>query len=156
MIRFSASHLLAKADTRPTPECCLRALRKESWILGEARLCYEGFQPEDPAKQGKEHQRDDGMLELSVNWEDDANAVSFTFSLGLAGYGIARLRKEKVEIQLAAYRELVKYERKRDPKNPKNHYHGNVIMPNPGRAPIVRMVAAALALSVAADDIIRR
>ena len=130
------------------PDNCIRGITSEDFLVDDetvgSHLFY--FKMEDA--------RDDGWMEQSINWEDDASVIEFTlnqrkengeikFKVGVAiipREGIDRLKK------FPNVREKISYERQSLESNP---YHGNILLKENVPKHIMKMIAGSLALAVA-------
>lgn len=135
------------------PDTCIRGIPNETFLTEDGAVGSHLFQfTTQPGRQ-------DGWLELSINWEDDEAVSDFTLQQirqdGTLQFraGIAFLLVEEIERlnQRPMVRGLLGYERQELPDNP---YHGNLLL----RADTVKhtrkLVEAGLALAI--DRIIRR
>ena len=109
------------------PEWLIRGIPNCSFVQN-GLLTHEAFQFDE------NESRKDGFSELSVNWMDDDNAMSFTLKQrnerkdkpAFPG-GVAKLELEKIKMILACHIEAshFAYERQRLSNNP---YHGNLLL----------------------------
>lgn len=96
--------------------------------------------------------RDDGYQELSINWNDDDEAIDFTLNQKKENgelqfkAGIAILPREHIDYMntLSTINELLSYERRSMEKNP---YHGNLLLSDDVSKPRMKLIAATIALS---------
>jgi len=101
----------------------------------------------------KEHTRDDGWIEQSINWEDDDSAIEFTLNQrkenGQKQFKVGVLIIPRDEIDRLKRRPTVSgilsYERQYLENNP---YHGNILLQSNVPKPIMKRMAAGLALAV--------
>ncbi len=77
----------------------------------------------------------EGWSEASINWEDDDQAVAFTRSQKnarglLHQHGVGRLAVVDIEKckSLTTVAERLAFERRQDPEQPDNPYHGNLLI----------------------------
>ena len=82
-------------------------------------MSYAAFAPTAPHV--------DGGRETSINWEDSPAALKLPAHLCQGG--IARVSRHKIEDTFAKMREGsgMKLERREDPMNPSNIFHGNIV-----------------------------
>ncbi len=137
------------------PAACLRGIRISKWIVddgvGGKVLAAEAFKFEESDRAGLANE---GWREVSINWEDDAEAMEFTRrqkstkGLPLNQNGVGRLSVAEI----AQYRTMaritgtVAYERRTDPEQPDNRYHGNLLLAPGVPTAFQRQLAAALGL----------
>jgi len=99
-------------------------------------------------------QRDDGMNEASINWEDDETVLAFTLdNRAQSEHGVARLSRDAID-HVRRIRHCVDklhYERRVIDSNP---HHGNLLFRFDSGKHVDKMIANALAL--AAETIPRR
>ena len=97
--------------------------------------------------------RDDGAIEQSINWEDDASAIDFTLNQKKENgefqfkAGVAILPRSEID-RLSRYpsiRGMLSYERSPLADNP---YHGNLLLQRNVSTRIMKQIAASLALAV--------
>lgn len=94
----------------------------------------------------REH-RIDGAYETSINWKDDEDAIPFAMTKReQSRFGLAILERSVLDAEKArtSLPKALDYERKIDPDDPANKYHGNIIFV--GEKRYINMIAAALAL----------
>ena len=93
-------------------------------------------------------------MEQSVNWQDDGSVIEFTLAqkkgdgtLQFTG-GVVILPREEIDRlnNQPTVKNLLSYERQRIDGNP---FHGNILIRADTPKPILRMLAAALAVAVA-------
>jgi hypothetical protein len=130
------------------PENAIKGIPNRDFLLEDGLLPSSHlfhFKPENA--------RDDGWIEQSINWEDDESVLEFTL----------RQTKENDEIQFKAgaaiiprheldrlnnrptIRGLLSYERQPLDHNP---YHGNLLLKVHVSKQAMKMIAAAIALTV--------
>jgi hypothetical protein len=129
------------------PKNCLRGVPNPSFIVEDGSVGSHLFYFYEKDK------REDGLIEQSINWEDDDDAIPFTlaqkkedgklqFSSGVVvipSAEIDRLRKRPT------VKDLLLYERQTIENNP---YHGNILLAQGVPKPTMKMLAAGLALAV--------
>jgi hypothetical protein len=102
----------------------------------------------------REHVRDDGLIEESINWEDDSFAVKFSLKQRIEKSGkrelqfkagVAIIDREDIDSlkNQVSVRGRLSYERQRLENNP---YHGNLLLDKAIPTAIMKMIAAGLAL----------
>lgn len=110
------------------PDRCLRGLRREQLVEPDGMVKTEAFSFQGSCANS------DGILELSVNWDDCASALEFTrtqrdedgtiqFPAGVAAIEtseLERLRKAPVCANCFSY--------ERAPIGGVNEYHGNLLL----------------------------
>jgi hypothetical protein len=101
----------------------------------------------------KEHIRDDGRKEQSINWEDDSNAIEFTInqkkdddSIQFKA-GVAIVPRDEIDRlgNMPTVKGLLSYERQPLDINP---YHGNLLLAEGVPNHTMKKLAAGLALAV--------
>lgn len=135
------------------PQSCLRGIRHRKWIVAsrpnENVLSGEAYVFELAPRLGLPCQ---GWHEVSVNWEDDADAVAFTRGQRsdaghpLNPHGVGRLSVDGIELckKLLSNAEGLLYERREEPTN---RYHGNLLV-EPALPPqFQRLLGGALGLA---------
>jgi len=128
------------------PENCLRGVPNSTYINANGLPTTHLFYFED------EDKRDDGWIEQSINWEDDNKAIELIFNQKKSNgekqfkAGAAILIRERIDWvkKTAAANSLLSYERKPEDGNP---YHGNLLLKNEVLNPIMKQIAAGLALA---------
>lgn len=137
------------------PPTCLRGIRLEKWIvddgLGGKVLAGEAFKFDESARAALPNE---GWREVSINWEDDAEAVEFTRrqrsarGMPLNQHGVGRLAVADMEQCRALIRmtDSFTYERRADPEQPDNRYHGNLLLAPEVPPAFQRQLAGALGL----------
>lgn len=136
------------------PDACLRGIRLSKWITASpdgnvlAGIAYEFDVAPRP---GLPHA---GWREASVNWEDDDQAVAFTKKQRnekglLYQHGVGRLLVSDLERcrALMPVADRLKFERRLDPEQPGNRYHGNLLIDPEVPLAFQRLVAGALGLA---------
>ena len=135
------------------PPSCLRGIRLEKWTvddgLGGKILAGEAYKFEESARAGLPQE---GWREVSINWEDDAQAVEFTRrqrstkGMPLNQHGVGRLAVSDIEQcrMLIRVTETFAYERRADPEQPENRYHGNLLLAPEVPVAFQRALAGAL------------
>jgi len=122
------------------PEFCLRGIRRQDWILPDEKVSAEAFEPD------KNQPREDGLIEASINWEDDETVLYFCFDKckDTFVYGAVRLAKNLMD-HLIANNDVGRfsYERK-EIKN--NEHHGNLLFDSSTQQRSRRLLQGALAL----------
>lgn len=128
------------------PENCIRGIPNQSYIS-------EGLIGAHLFHFNSKHVRGDGWCEQSINWKDNDGVIDFTllkkkddeefqFKAGLAII-------PKDELDLLIRRPLISgalsYERQPVENNP---YHGNLLLRAHSPKPLMRLIAAGLALSI--------
>jgi hypothetical protein len=102
----------------------------------------------------KDYSRIDKQLETSINWEDDEEAINFTFNqknkddtLQFKG-GLVILPRNQVDnlINQPTLRGILSYERQPIPKI--NKYHGNILIAENTPRHFWKRIAGSLALHV--------
>ena len=97
--------------------------------------------------------RDDGMVEQSINWEDDESVVDFTLNQRKENgdlqfrAGVAILPRSEIDrlSRLPTIRGLLSYERSPLDDNP---YHGNLLLQANVPKAKMKQIAANLALAI--------
>jgi hypothetical protein len=116
-------------------------LRRKDWVSGNV-VSAAAFIPD--ANTGA--QRNDGLNETSINWEDDDTVLAAAFEArAQSEHGVARLLREYIDLvrQRRHCVDKLDYERKVVDGNP---HHGNLLYrPDCGK-PMEKMIATALAL----------
>jgi hypothetical protein len=137
------------------PAACLRGIRIGKWIIddgvGGKVLTADAFQFEEAAREGLPHT---GWLEVSINWEDDANAIDFTRGqksakgLPINQHGVGRISLVDLTLcrTLMRMTETFTFERRRDAAQPDNPYHGNFLVAPDVPTAFHRQLAGALGL----------
>lgn len=120
------------------PDFCIRGIFKSSLITPEGDILADVFIPDDRTKKDRE----DGGSEVSINWEDDEEAVKFT--LKKYPNGVVRLAKTEIDRVNMAERANNDLSYERTPKAD-NIYHGNIVFHNHLRPAKIREIAAVLA-----------
>lgn len=121
------------------PRFSLRGIRKPDWVA-DGEVSSAAFHDSERSAAS----RPDGGTEISVNWEDNDQALLFTLRQSNSGSGVARLRTEAVyEVtKLPAIGLVVFPERAREKGNP---YHGNLVFVAGTARNVRRAVSAYLA-----------
>src|SRR5712692_303507 len=104
------------------PDACLRGICLQKWILPERVVDTAAFVPDPPPVP-----REDGASEVSVNWEDNPEVLTFTLAnRATSEHGAARLPRAEIErvSRRSAIDRPLNCERKPELANP---YHGNVL-----------------------------
>lgn len=128
------------------PKNCIKGIPNDDFWNKEDGIVYSHLFHFKPT-------RDDGGVEQSVNWEDDESVIDFTlnqkkengdlqFRAGAAV--VPRFEIDRL-IERPTIRGLLSYERKPLDDNP---YHGNLLLQANVSTPVMRMIAAGLALAV--------
>lgn len=132
------------------PDRCLRGVPNDSFLVEDGTVGSQLFHFK------VEHKRADGLIEESINWEDDRFAIKYTLKQRIERKfkrelqfkaGIAIIERKEIDRlmrQLPVKGRLV-YERQRLENNP---YHGNILLDGDVPTPIMKMIAAGLALAV--------
>lgn len=148
MVRRSPSDELST----PSPEHCLRGLRKKDWLGPNDEVLGVAFDPDKRTADA----RKDGGEETSINFEDDAQALSFTLSQkDQAQHGAARLPLRAIENVNTLPGSLDTLTIERQPiagtaDTRGNPYHGNIVFRKDIQKQIKRMICGALALAATA------
>lgn len=132
----------------PFPETCVRGILNRGFLLegGEEAAPHLFFFHQRYARDG------DGLIEQSVNWEDDASVVDFTLNQSdedgepLFHAGVARLPRSEVD-RINSWPGVegeISYERQPLEGNP---YHGNLLLSSDVPKKKMKMIAAGLALA---------
>lgn len=136
------------------PEACLRGIRVGKWIVENPDgnvLAGAAYEFESSSRTGL---RQEGWREASINWEDDAEAVPFTRTQKnakglLHQHGVGRLSVADIERcrSLMPASDRLRFERRPDPEQPENRYHGNLLVDPEVPLGFQRLVAGALGLA---------
>ncbi len=129
------------------PDNMLRGISIPDAILEDGNVLPTAFF----FNYGTKNNRADGLIEQSINWHDDDQAIPFTlaqrhktgglqFPCGLAVIPRAELDKLSARPTVAG---RLGYER--DPKND-NPYHGNLTLPADTPKITMRMIAATISM----------
>lgn len=130
------------------PPNCLKGIPKGDFVLdGGEGVAYHLFEFR------KNPERQDGLKEDSVNWEDDDKAAEFTLNQKKADgelqfvQGVAVIPREEIDRlnQRPSINGLISYERARLDTNP---YHGNLLVKVTLHKHTERLIQAGLALAV--------
>jgi len=124
------------------PESLLRGIRKAKWV-DDGVILADAFEPDERTD------RKDGLLETSINWEDDEGALEQLLRQpAFRENGAARVRTAHVRYvaRSAAGQRRLDFERRPDPEQPDNEYHGNLLFVAMASKQIRRHLAAALAV----------
>ena len=136
------------SNNDPLPDFCIRGIREKKHIIEEfGPPSLEIFLPlESTAKH-----RDDKGEEVSVNWEDDDEALKFTIECRDEKSGNFKFPQGVVKLPLDEIERLnnqptmdnpLFVERKIEDDNP---YHGNIVYKSGLRPLLKRMIASSLA-----------
>ena len=131
----------------------------ENWLRGLFKgQLYDDDDVSTAAFTFKGDARDDGHIEHSIHWEDDANAIGFTLAMTNPGVGAEQPEiryKDGVAVISTAFLDHICglprvggalcYERKVAPGNP---YHGNLLLKKECPDHVRRKLAANLAQHV--------
>lgn len=101
----------------------------------------------------KNPERNDEFTENSINWQDDADCIAFTLNQRKTGNayqfsaGVAIVPREEIDRlkNRPTVKDLISYERNTLPDNP---YHGNILLDKSVSQPVMKKLAAGLALAV--------
>ena len=135
------------------PDRCIRGIPDNSFLTDDGSIGTHLFYFFD------KHNRDDGWVEQSINWEDDDTVIEFSLqqkkvdgSLQFKA-GIVLIPREEVDRlnNLPTVKGLISYERR---PLEDNSYHGNILLKSSLPRPTMKKIAAGLALAV--SDIINR
>lgn len=136
------------------PATCLRGIRLGKWIVkgpDGSVLAGTAYEFEPSARTGLPHEC---WREASINWEDDEKAVDFTRrqrnAKGLLHqHGVGRLSVTDIELcrSLIRVAERLGLERRADPDQPENPYHGNLLLDPEVPIAFQRQLAGALGLA---------
>jgi hypothetical protein len=127
------------------PEHCIRGIPNKDFISDDGIIGSHLFHFK------KEHNRQDGWCEQSINWNDDENAISFTLKQkkkdGEIQFksGLLLLPRNEIDrlITRPAIANSLSYER--DILDD-NKYHGNLLLKNNVPTRLMKQIAAGLAL----------
>jgi hypothetical protein len=135
------------------PAACLRGIRSSKWIVpgpDGSVLAAAAYEFDLSARTGLPRE---GWREVSVNWEDDESAEDFTRNQKnakgrLHQHGVGRLAVADIERCAALIRlpDRLVYERRPDPDQPGNPYHGNLLLDPSVPLQFQRQLAGALGL----------
>jgi len=132
------------------PDHCLRGLRKKEHLTPDGNAIYTAaYLPDSRTSEN----RQDGCAETSINWEDDASALSFTLKQSSSAHGVARLRKDEIyepARKNPALKNLVFYERVPMDGNP---HHGNIVFAKEAQQHQIKTIANYFAMCA---ELIRR
>jgi hypothetical protein len=112
------------------PENCLRGVRKKEWITDDYRVSPLAFEADSRTK----NEREDGLMETSISWEDSTDVLLFCFENieDVFIHGAVRLATKHIDyIKKHSDCGRFSYERRR---RPDNEYHGNILF-DPNLAP---------------------
>ena len=124
------------------PDSCLRGLRKRDWVQEDGTVATEALMPDK--NTGAE--RADGMIETSINWEDDEKAIEVLLTnRNGSAYGSARLETKHLQqaMKIPANVDMLSYERREENGNV---YHGNILFSADAPPYRKRAVASFLAM----------
>jgi hypothetical protein len=129
------------------PENCIRGIPNSDFLINDGAIGSHLFYFKT------EHKRDDGLIEQSINWEDDDTVIEFTLNQKKENgerqfkAGVAIIPREEIDrlSKRPTIRDLVTYERQPLQNNP---YHGNILLQANVPKPTMKNIAAYLALSV--------
>jgi hypothetical protein len=111
------------------PNRCFRGILKKDWVFPRGGVDKQIFKFEP----SEDHP---GCLEASIYWDDDEKTIEFAKSQttndgspahegGLAQLLTIDLKNMK---KLPIYEKCFKYERAKSKKDPRNIYHGNIVL----------------------------
>lgn len=109
------------------PARCLRGIPRKEFVTPEGSLTTAAFQFQKPPD------RQDGWFELSINWEDDTQVVTFTLSQcrdnGEHHFkgGVAAILRARIDEFIEQHDLLHRFSYERQPL-PNNPYHGNLLL----------------------------
>ncbi len=109
------------------PKALLRGVRKSDWVK-KSGVGAAAFMPDDRTVAERERDGLSAAAETSVNWEDDDGASAQMQGTEGAKYGIVRIDDVDAVFDFIRSRPalagILTRERRREPKN---HYHGNLL-----------------------------
>ena len=146
-VRRGIEHLFSGSVRRPQqasayPDSCLRALKKEKWIIGGRFVSTDAILPDFRTADI----RDDAYFETSVNWEDDSAALDFTLE-GMgneSSHGAARLSYGELDRLRKRQESTGGFSYERSPVTG-NDYHGNILFSSELPKAVIRQMASSLA-----------
>lgn len=127
------------------PKNSIKGIPNNSFLLEDGTVGSHLFYFEQP--------RDDGMVEQSINWEDDGSVIDFTLSQKKANgdlqfmAGVAILPRSEIDRlnRHPTIRGLLSYERSPLDNNP---YHGNLLLQANVSKAKMKQIAAGLAIAI--------
>jgi hypothetical protein len=130
------------------PDHFFRGITSSKWVHDDGSVDPQAFQPYTSDS------RSDGGQEISINWDDDEPALTFTLTQRndkghlMFQAGVVQLpRSECDRINSSpAYSSMLYYERD-DPPNINNPYHGNIVLHTSLLKHHIRSIQGALAIA---------
>ena len=128
------------------PDHCLRGIPNDSYITEDGSIGPHLFYFEYPP-------RNDGLIELSINWEDDAHALVLIFNQKKPNgdfqfkSGVVKIPRDELDRlnRRPTIAGVISYERNQLPDNP---YHGNILLRSEVSKLTMKTIAAGIALAV--------
>ena len=129
--------------SRSYPGNCIRGIDQENCITEEGNIAQHAFNFKDVG-------RPDHWMEVSINWEDDHNAIGFTLNQirrdgerqFLEAVTLSRSQVDDLKERLGDGN-LLSYERQAEPDN---SYHGNLLLKSDVSKHLKNLAQAGLAL----------
>lgn len=128
-------------DQSPFAEAVIRGVRKSGWVDKNGTPHGEAFEPDDRID------RADGLVEASINWDDDPNVLALTLSdRSSSAHGTLRVPTSHLEWVASTPHGtacVFRYERR---KVTGNAHHGNLLFLKSASPRQKRLVGEALAI----------
>ncbi len=129
------------------PENCIKGIPNNSFLIEDGSVASHLFYFK------KEHSREDGWIEQSINWDDNTFTIGLTFAQRKENgdlqfkVGAAKIPLEEIDrlSRQPTVNGLLSYERQPLKNNP---FHGNLLISIEAPAPTMKKIAAGLALAV--------
>jgi len=130
------------------PDNCIKGIPNSQYLVADGSVASHLFYFK------REHTRNDGWIEQSINWEDNSSVARFTldqrkengeiqFKAGVAV--VPRDEIDRIRRRPTITSNILSYERQHSTNNP---YHGNILLQEDVPNLTMKKIAAGLALAV--------